>query len=94
MLRRQDGSGDHRRHCRLEQRDPDRHAVRTEHLDSGQLNHAIFWGGLRLYFHPRYLIRRRFWHYRLLLIPALVANNLRYLIGALKGRIFMSRHRW
>jgi anaerobic magnesium-protoporphyrin IX monomethyl ester cyclase len=68
--------------------------VRTAHLDQRQLNNAIFWGGLRLYFHPRYLIRSRFWRYRLWLIPALVANNLRYLVGALRGRIFMSRHRW
>jgi anaerobic magnesium-protoporphyrin IX monomethyl ester cyclase len=68
--------------------------VRTEHLSNRQLNSAIFWGGLRLYFHPRYLASSRFWHYSFTLVPALVANNLRYLIGAFKGRIFTSRHRW
>jgi radical SAM superfamily enzyme YgiQ (UPF0313 family) len=68
--------------------------VRTEYLSCRQLNNAIFWNGLRLFFHPRYLARSRFWHYRFSLIPALVANNLGYLFGALRGRIFLSRHRW
>ena len=68
--------------------------VRTEHLTNRQLNRAIFWNGLHLYFHPRYLARSRFWHYRFSLFPALLANNMRYLIGALHGRIFPSRHGW
>ena len=68
--------------------------VRTEYLDNRQLNKAIFWNGLRLYFNPKYLAGSRFWSYRFSLIPALILNNLRYLIGALKGRIFVSRHRW
>lgn len=68
--------------------------VRTEHLNNRQLNKLIFWNGLRLYFHPRYLIRSRFWHYRLSFFPALFINNIRYLTGSLRGRIFMSRHSW
>jgi anaerobic magnesium-protoporphyrin IX monomethyl ester cyclase len=68
--------------------------IRTERLSNRQLNNAIFWNGLRLYFHPRYLTRSRFWNYRLSLLPAFIATNFRYLAGALKGRIFMSRHRW
>jgi|WetSurMetagenome_2_1015567.scaffolds.fasta_scaffold00853_15 anaerobic magnesium-protoporphyrin IX monomethyl ester cyclase len=68
--------------------------VRTRHLDNRQLNRAIFLNGLFLYFNPRYLISSRFWNFRLSLIPALIANNLRYLTGALRGRIFASRHRW
>ena len=68
--------------------------VRTEHMDKGQLNRAIFLGGLRLYFNPRYLANSRFWHYSVSLIPALVMNNFRYLSGALRGRIFLSRHSW
>jgi anaerobic magnesium-protoporphyrin IX monomethyl ester cyclase len=68
--------------------------IRTEHLSNRQLNNAVFWNGLRLYFNPRYLAKSRFWHYRLSLIPSLLANNLRYLVGALRGRIFTSRHTW
>ena len=68
--------------------------VRTKHLTNSQLNRAIFWNGLRLYFHPRYLAKSRFWHYRLSLIPVMFANNIRYLVGALQGKIFISRHRW
>jgi anaerobic magnesium-protoporphyrin IX monomethyl ester cyclase len=68
--------------------------IRTEYLSNRQLNRAIFWNGLRLYFHPRYLARSHFWHYRLSIIPALLANNIRYLTGALRGKIFTSRHKW
>jgi radical SAM superfamily enzyme YgiQ (UPF0313 family) len=68
--------------------------IRTEHLTNKQLNHAIFWNGLRLYFNPGYLVKSRFWRYRISLIPALLGNNLRYLSGALGGKIFISRHKW
>ncbi|HTY82463.1 MAG TPA: radical SAM protein [Dehalococcoidales bacterium] len=68
--------------------------VRTKNLTTPQLNKALFWGGLRLYFHPKLLIASRFWNYRLTLIPALVLNNFRYLIGAWRGKIFASRHSW
>ncbi|MDO8567828.1 MAG: radical SAM protein [Dehalococcoidales bacterium] len=68
--------------------------IRTRHLTTRQINQAVFWNGLRLYFHPRYLARSRFWHYRLSSLPALLSNNFRYLSGALRGRIFISRHRW
>ncbi len=68
--------------------------IRTKHLTSQQLNQAIFWNGLRLYFHPRYLSRSRFWHFRLSIIPALLINNIRYLTGALRGKVFISRHSW
>jgi anaerobic magnesium-protoporphyrin IX monomethyl ester cyclase len=68
--------------------------VRTRHLSSRQLTRALFWEGLRLYFHPRYLAGSRFWRYRPALWPALVANNFRYLAGAARGTIFASRHRW
>jgi anaerobic magnesium-protoporphyrin IX monomethyl ester cyclase len=68
--------------------------IRTRHLSSRQLTRALFWEGLRLYFHPRYLAGSRFWRYRPALWPALVANNFRYLAGAARGTIFASRHRW
>ena len=68
--------------------------VRTEYLSNKQINRTIFWNGLRLYFHPRYLIKSRFWKYKISLWPALVMNNFRFLAGALQGRIFTSRHRW
>jgi anaerobic magnesium-protoporphyrin IX monomethyl ester cyclase len=68
--------------------------VRTEHLTTRQVNRAIFRGGLGLYFNPGYLAGSRFWRYRLSLLPGLLANNIRYLGGALRGRIFPSRHTW
>jgi radical SAM superfamily enzyme YgiQ (UPF0313 family) len=68
--------------------------VRTEHLSNNELNRAIIRGGLSLYFNPRYLRQSRFWKYRPSLWPALIANNFRYLVGAARGSIFASRHRW
>jgi anaerobic magnesium-protoporphyrin IX monomethyl ester cyclase len=68
--------------------------VRTRYLTNRQLNRAVFWNGLRLYFNPQYLAKSRFWHFRLSLLPTLLANNVRYLSGALRGRIFTSRHSW
>ncbi|MHB8084573.1 MAG: B12-binding domain-containing radical SAM protein [Dehalococcoidia bacterium] len=68
--------------------------VRTRHMSSKELRMSIFWEGLRLYFNPRYLARSRFWQYRPVLWPSLVANNFRYLAGALKGTMFASRHSW
>lgn len=68
--------------------------VRTEHMSNMELNSEIFRGGLGLYFHPRYLRRSRFWKYKPSLWPALIMNNIRYQIGAVRGNIFTSRHRW
>jgi radical SAM superfamily enzyme YgiQ (UPF0313 family) len=68
--------------------------VRTRHLSTGELNRAMLWSGLRLYFHPSYLAHSRFWRYRPWLWPALVANNFRFLCGLARGRLFASRHRW
>jgi anaerobic magnesium-protoporphyrin IX monomethyl ester cyclase len=68
--------------------------VRTEHLSNKELNNAIFWGGLRLYFSPRYLKKSRFWRYKPSLWPSLIVNNFRYQIGAIQGKIFASRHTW
>ncbi len=68
--------------------------IRTKYLTTKQLNQAVLLNGLRLYFNPRYLAKSRFWHYRLSLLPALLANNIRYLIGALRGKIFASNHSW
>ena len=68
--------------------------IRTRKLPRRQLNRAIFWNGLRLYFHPRYLSRSRFWRFRATVIPALLANNLSYLAGSLTGKVFISRHKW
>jgi radical SAM superfamily enzyme YgiQ (UPF0313 family) len=66
----------------------------TRHMSSRELTMSMFWEGLRLYFHPRYLAKSRFWQYSPLLWPSLVANNFRYLIGAARGRMFASRHSW
>jgi anaerobic magnesium-protoporphyrin IX monomethyl ester cyclase len=68
--------------------------VRTKYLSNRELNRAIFWGGLRLYFSPQYLKKSRFWRYKPSLWPSLVVNNFRYLRGAIQGKIFASRHTW
>jgi radical SAM superfamily enzyme YgiQ (UPF0313 family) len=68
--------------------------VRTRHLSERELSRAMLWSGLKLYFHPRYLARSRFWRFHPALWPDLAANNLRYLSGAARGRIFASPHTW
>jgi len=68
--------------------------VRTKYLSNKELNRAIFWGGLRLYFSPRYLKKSRFWRYKPSLWPSLIMNNFRYQIGAIQGKTFASRHTW
>ncbi len=68
--------------------------LRTAHLTTQELNRGIFWGGMNLYFNSGYLRRSRFWRYKPSLWPSLIANNIRYQIGALKGDIFASRHKW
>jgi anaerobic magnesium-protoporphyrin IX monomethyl ester cyclase len=68
--------------------------VRTRNLNGGQLSNAMFRGGLGLYFNPGYLARSRFWRYSLSIIPALLWNNFAYLAGAMKGKVFISRHSW
>jgi radical SAM superfamily enzyme YgiQ (UPF0313 family) len=68
--------------------------VRTKNLSNEELNRAIFWGGLRLYFNPRYLKKSRFWRYKPSLWPSLIVNNFRYQVGAVRGNIFASRHKW
>jgi len=68
--------------------------VRTRNLTNKELNRAIFWGGLRLYFSPGYLRKSRFWRYKPSLWPSLIVNNFRYQIGAIRGNIFASRHTW
>ncbi len=68
--------------------------VRTRHLSNAELNRAIFHGGLKLYVNPLYLKRSRFWRYSPSLWPDLIVNNIRYQIGAVRGDIFASRHKW
>ena len=68
--------------------------VRTKYLSNRELNRAIFCGGLRLYFSPRYLKKSRFWRYKPSLWPSLMVNNFRYQIGAIQGKTFASRHTW
>ena len=68
--------------------------ARTGKLTLGELNHAVFVNGLRLYFNPRYLLRSKFWKYNPRSWPALIQNNVRYVAGARKGQVFPSRHKW
>jgi anaerobic magnesium-protoporphyrin IX monomethyl ester cyclase len=68
--------------------------VSTKNLSNKDLNRAVFWGGMRLYFSPQYLKKSRFWRYKPSLWPSLMVNNFRYQVGAIRGNIFASRHTW
>jgi radical SAM superfamily enzyme YgiQ (UPF0313 family) len=68
--------------------------VRTRHLDSGEISRAMLWAGLKLYFHPRYILRSRLWRCAPSLIRPLAANNFRYLAEGWRNRVFRSRHTW
>jgi hypothetical protein len=68
--------------------------IRTRRLSTRGLTRATMWNGVWLYFHPRYLFGSRFWRIRPSLWPALLANNLRFIAGAARGRLFASTHRW
>jgi len=68
--------------------------VRTRHLSNSQLSQAMMWGGIKLYFHPRYLKRSRFWRFEPSLWPVLLGNNIRHILGAARGRLFESTHSW
>jgi radical SAM superfamily enzyme YgiQ (UPF0313 family) len=68
--------------------------VRTRHLSSDRLARAMVRAGLKLYFHPRYILRSRLWRHDPALVPPLIMNNLRFLTQGLRNRVFESRHRW
>jgi radical SAM superfamily enzyme YgiQ (UPF0313 family) len=68
--------------------------VRTRHLSSDELARAMARAGLKLYFHPRYILRSRLWRHDLALVPPLIMNNFRFLAQGLRNRVFESRHRW
>lgn len=68
--------------------------VRTRHLSPDALTRAMVWSGLKLYFHPLYILRSRLWRHDLTLVPPLIINNLRFLSQGLRNRVFESGHRW
>ena len=68
--------------------------VRTRRLTTRQLTLLMLWNGIKLFFHPRYIAKSRFWRYHAKLWPALVMNNIRFITGAAWGKLFASRHRW
>jgi hypothetical protein len=68
--------------------------VRTRHLSAGALSRAMVRSGLKLYFHPRYILRSRLWRHDPALVAPLIMNNVRFLTQGLRNRVFESRHRW
>ncbi|MBI4978612.1 MAG: B12-binding domain-containing radical SAM protein [Spirochaetes bacterium] len=68
--------------------------VRTKSLSNSELAKAILVEGVKLYFNPKLIIRSRFWRFHPSLWLPLLANNIRFIIGALGGKLFASRHSW
>jgi len=68
--------------------------VRTRYLAPDEISRAIVRSGLKLYFHPLYIMRSRLWRHDPALVIPLVMNNLRFLSQGLRNRVFESRHRW
>ncbi len=66
--------------------------VRTEHLSIEQINRLMLVEGAKLYWHPKYLAKSRFWRYHGLGSIGLLYNNYLFIKSGLKGDLFLSSH--
>jgi anaerobic magnesium-protoporphyrin IX monomethyl ester cyclase len=66
--------------------------VRTEHLSIEEINRLMVTEGAKLYWHPKYLSRSRFWRYHGLGSIGLLYNNYLFIKSGLKGDLFLSSH--
>ncbi|HEY4492909.1 MAG TPA: radical SAM protein, partial [Acidobacteriota bacterium] len=66
--------------------------VRTEHLSIQEINRLMVREGAKLYWHPKYLSRSRFWRYHGLGSIGLLYNNYLFIKSGLKGDLFLSSH--
>ncbi len=68
--------------------------VRTRRLTERALARGMVLHGLPLYFDPVFVLRNRLWWRDVGDAPAMLANNFRFAVDGLRGRLFASRHRW
>ena len=66
--------------------------VRTEHLSIEEINRLMVVEGAKLYWHPKYLSRSRFWRYHGMGSIGLLYNNYLFIKSGLKGDLFLSSH--
>ena len=66
--------------------------VRTEQLSIEQINRLMLVEGAKLYWHPKYLAKSRFWRYHGLGSIGLLYNNYLFIKSGLKGDLFLSSH--
>jgi anaerobic magnesium-protoporphyrin IX monomethyl ester cyclase len=66
--------------------------VKTEHLSIEQINRLMVIEGTKLYWHPKYLGRSRFWRYNGIGSIGLLYNNYLFFKSGLKGDLFLSSH--
>jgi len=68
--------------------------VRTEHLSEKDLARIMTSAGIRLYWHPRYILQNGIWK----ACPAqsfwMLWNNIKFIFTGYAGRMFLSRHRF
>ncbi len=66
--------------------------VRTEKLSIDEINRLMLVEGAKLYWHPKYLAKSRFWRYHGLGSIGLLYNNYLFIKSGLKGDLFLSSH--
>lgn len=66
--------------------------VRTEKLSIEEINRLMVVEGAKLYWHPKYLSRSRFWRYHGVGSIGLLYNNYLFIKSGLKGDLFLSSH--
>jgi len=67
--------------------------VRTRHLTQPQLVRLIASEGVKLYFHPRFALRKRAWGQNARSIVTYLQCSTEYLTRAYRNRLYASRHR-
>ena len=68
--------------------------VKTKFLSTRRLNWLILKEGSKIYFNPFYLLKSRFFRYRMGSPWPLIMNNFKFIASGLRGTMFLSRHRW
>ena len=68
--------------------------VRTRHLRPEQIARAIWSSGIRLYFHPGYLLRSRMWRVYRHMWFGLMTKSLGLAVSVFGNNLYRSRHRF
>ncbi len=67
--------------------------VRTHHLSQRQLVRTIAREGLKLYFHPAFVLRGRIWGRKSKSVLPYLHSSLEYLTQGVRNRLYASRHK-